>query len=69
MKPVRIASDRTVKLPVEVTKSAGFHPGDRVVVIREGDALVLVPLASFESTRGMASGDYMKDYRERPAGS
>jgi len=68
MRALKIAEDRSVKLPVEVGKIEGFGPGDRIVPVREGRAVVLVPLVDFEATRGIAQGsDYYATYRERGA--
>lgn len=67
MRALRISSDRTIKLPADVTRTDGFEPGDRVFPIREGRAVVLIPAPDFEATRGIAreGGDYYATYRER----
>lgn len=67
MRALRISPDRTVKLPADVAKTAGFAPGDRVYPIREGRAIVLIPALDFEETKGIAAegGDYYARYRDR----
>jgi AbrB family looped-hinge helix DNA binding protein len=63
----QISTKGQVVIPAKLREELGLEPGTRLVIEREGDALVLRPLtpAYVRSLRGYFRGSGMGELRER----
>ncbi len=65
MKAVTLSQKAQIVLPKDIREAVGFHPGDRLMLIPEGNIIHIVPLRDIDHYRGMLAGSNPEGYRDR----
>lgn len=67
MHVVKLSSKNQIVIPREIRDALRIKAGDRLLVVRRGDGVILLPKPKqySKSIAGMASGLYPPDYLKR----
>jgi AbrB family looped-hinge helix DNA binding protein len=61
----KLSSKFQISIPKEVREQQGWRAGQEFVFLPKGGGVVLVPVPSRESLRGIAKGANPENYRDR----
>ena len=61
----KLSSKFQISIPKEVRERQGWRAGQEFVFLPKGGGVVLVPVPSRESLRGIAKGANPENYRDR----